>query len=273
MRSFRPRTSTSMATFNQSSSIEDSTLHQISSSANVSIGPSTDAFTLSGVALKASANCNINDSICNSMLGGDIMSLPGMGNFVVSVSSSGQKMDGESLHNANASINANLSNGRGGTMDINASSSASSSSCSNNRKTAARDVPSKINHGCTGPTSKTSQDSKRTRNAQSSVNISLNPNKVGPSAENREINSRSGGMHVAANATVDSDLQGEPPCLSTAEVILRPENVRNSRQRSMAWQRTMNSKIVKNITRLSLGHLTKTYYAPLLQKTSVKVSC
>lgn len=250
-----------MATYNQTSSDDNSTLHQISSCANVSFGQ-CDAFTLPGVALKASANCNINDSICNSMLGGDIRSWPGIGNIVVSVSSSGQNIDGDSSQNANANVNASY--GRGRTLDISASSSASSGTRTNSKR--MRDVPSMINRGCTsGPSN---QDNKQTKNAQSSAKIAMNPNRVSPSGQSRDP--QMGGMHVSANATVDST-QGEPSSSSNAEVILRPEKVRNSRQRSMAWQRTMNSKLVKNITRLSLGHLTKTYYAPLLQKTAAKV--
>ena len=251
-----------MATYNLTSSDEDSSLHQISSSANVSIGQSDHAFTLPGIALKATANCNINDSICNSVLGGDIMSLPGMENLVVSVSSSGQSMDGGSSHNANARVNANYKKGH--TFDINASSSASTSSRTESKK--MKDVSSRINHGCTNGT--TSQDNKQTKNAQSSVNIAINPNKVSPCGPNS--NSQIGGMHLSANSTVDSTHE-EPSCSSNAEVILRPENAPRSRQRSIAWQRTMNSKLVKNVTRLSLGHLTRTYYAPLLQKMSVKV--
>ncbi|CAB3986668.1 patched homolog 1-like, partial [Paramuricea clavata] len=261
VRHLRPGTISSMTTYNQTSSDDDSTLHQISSCANVSFGQ-CDAFTLPGVALKASANCNINDSICNSMLGGDIRSWPGMGNIVVSVSSSGQNIDGDSSQNANANVNASY--GRGRTLDISASSSASSGTRTNSRR--IRDFSSMINRGCTsGPSN---QDNKQTKNAQSSAKIALNPNRVSPSCQSRDP--QMGGMHVSANATVDST-QGEPSCSSNAEVILRPEKVRNSRQRSMAWQRTMNSKLVKNITRLSLGHLTKTYYAPLLQKTAAKV--
>ena len=265
VRPMRPGTTSSLATYNQTSIDDDSTLHQISSSANVSIGQS-DAFTLPGVAFKASANCNINDSICNSVLGGDIMSLPGMGNIVVSVSSSGQNLNGESSQNANASVNANY--GRGRTMDINASSSASSGSRTNSRR--MKDISSRVNHGCTsGPTS---NDTEPTKNAQTSVNIAINPNGVSPCGQGTKDNSQMNGMNVSANATVDSS-RAEPSCSSNAEVILRPENVRNSRKHSMAWQRTMNSKLVKSITRLSLGHLTKTYYAPLLQKSYAKVSC
>ena len=198
------------------------------------------------------------------MIGGDIMSLPGMGNFVVSASSSGQNIDGDTSQKANANVSARYGQGR--TLDINASSSASSGSRTNSRR--MRDVPPRINHGCVnGPTI---QDNKPTKNAQSSVNIALNPNRVSPAGQSRDSNPKMGGMNVTANATVDST-QGEPSCSSNAEVVLRPENVRNSRRRSMAWQRTMNSKLVKNITRLSLGHLTKTYYAPLLQKTAAKV--
>lgn len=262
VRNIRPGTTSSMATYNQTSSDDDSSLHQISSCANVSISQSDQAFTLPGIALKASANCNINDSICNSVLGGDIMSLPGMENLVVSVSSSGQSNDGGSSHNANARLHANYKRGRA--LDINASSSASSGSRTNSRK--MKDVPSNINHGCTSGT--TSEDSKQTKNAQSSVNIAINPNKVSPNGQNS--NPQIGSMQVSANSTVDSTHE-EPSCSSNAEVILRPESARRSRQRSMAWQRTINSKLVQNITRLSLGHLTRTYYAPLLQKTSVKV--
>lgn len=253
VRSLRPGTTSSMATFNQTTSDDDSTLHQISSSANVSFSHS-DAFTLPGVALRASANCNINDQLCNSMLGGDIMS--GMGNIVVSVSSSGQTIGGTSSHNASA--NVNYEGGRN--LDISASSSASNGRTTHNKRT--KEVPSMVNHGCTsGPAS----HNKHTKNAQSSVNLALNPNRIGQGVGN----SKKGCISGSANAVVDST-QDEPSCSSNAEVILRPENVR-SRQRSLAWQRTVNSKLVKNIIRVSLGHLTRTYYVPLLQKRVAKV--
>ena len=257
VRSLRPGTTSSMATYNETS--DDSTLHQISSCVNVSIGQS-DAFTLPGVALKASTNCTINDSLYNSMLGGDITSLPGMRNFVVPGPSSRPNIDRDVSQNASANVSANF--GRGGTLDINASSSASSGSRNSSRK--AKNVSSKINHGCINGC----QDNKQTMNAQSSVNIAMSPNRVSPSDDSRDSTPQIGEIH--ANATVVST-RGERSCPSNAEVILRPENVRRSRQHSMAWQRAMNSKLVKNLTRLSLGHLTKTYYAPLLQKTAAKV--
>ena len=246
-----------MTTYNETSD-DDSTFHQITSSANVSFGQS-DAFTLPGVALRASANCSINEPMCN-MLGGGIK--PGI--VVVSVSSSGQNIDGDLSHKANASVNANC--GKGRTLDINASSSSSSSSRTNSRRKQSA-IPSRINHGCT------SQDNKQNQNAHSSVNIALDPTTgtdKSSSGKNRQSNSKIGAMHVSANATVDS-LEGEPSCSSNAEVILKPENIRSSRQRSVAWQRTMNSKLIKGITRLSLGHLTKEYYGPLMQKPFAKV--
>ncbi|XP_028400006.1 protein patched homolog 1-like isoform X2 [Dendronephthya gigantea] len=256
---FQTETPSSMTTYNQTSLDEDSTFHQITSSANVSFGQS-DAFTLPGVALRASANCNINEPMCN-MLGGDIK--PGI--VVVSVTSSGQNIDGDSSHKANASVNANY--GRGRTFDINASSSSSSSSRTNSRRMRGA-IPSRINHGCT-----TSQDNKQSKNAQSSVNIALDPTTVtdkSSSGKSRHNNSKIGAMHVSANATADS-FEGESSCSSNAEVILKPENIPSSRQRSVAWQRTINSKLIKGITRLSLGHLTKEYYGPLIQKPFVKV--
>ena len=249
-----------MATYNETSSDDDSALHQISSSVNVSIGQS-DAFTLPGVALKASTNCSINDSICNSMLGGDITSLPGMRNFVVPGQSSRPKIGGDLSQYASANVSANF--GQGGALDINASSSASRDSRTSCRK--MKDVSSRINHGCT---SGGYQDNKQTMNAQSSVNIELSPSRVSPSGHSRESTPQTGEIH--ANATVVST-RGEPRCPANEEVILRPENVRKSRQHSLAWQRTMNSKLVKNFSRLSLGNLTRTYYAPLLQKTAAKV--
>lgn len=192
------------------------------------------------------------------MLGGNVMSLPEMGNFVVSVSSSGQIVEGDSSQNANAKINANYKRGKG--LDINASSSAICSRHNHNRK--SKNIPSKINHGC----SRENLDNTQNFNAQSKVNVAMPPHKVSPIFEKNPQQSE---IHVTADASAHNE--GSCSNSTNAEVILRPNNIRRSRQRSVAWERTMNSKLVKTITRLSVGDFTKTYYTPLLKKNSVKV--
>lgn len=281
---------------------ENSYICQISTaSASVSMGQSMgDAFILPGVELKASADCNFNQSIYNGLLGGDIMALPGMSNIVVSVSSE-HNTEGGTSHYANADAKAHISNNRGSALNINTSSSANCSNTSmrsqrseHASKHGMRSTASKVNRYCyagSAPKDSNSRGSSNRKhsniegNTRKENNSSLNERGYSQSSANTpshqsidiESNqkgkngSQLGKFQISANVVANTT-QGEPSCSSNADVILRPDRVQSSSRQSYLCQSNSSKSVFdKKFAKISLGYLTKHYYAPLLQKVPIKV--